>query len=163
MLWCQNCAAHLILKTKTKQKTRQETGHITPLFQSFHWLPIPQTSVQDKHSTINVLYTQLCLISVTVFNFTHSHTHVLSVLLLILSASVFLVIPDFPLLVPEPFLPLAPLHEMTFPFLSDRNPLWTPSGHFISENSQPATFSVPRCCLPLPQISVCCLFKLCVN
>ena len=149
-------------KTTTTNKTGNWPHHssvsISPL------APNPtKISVHDKHSAINVLYTQLCLISVTVFNFTHSHTHVLSVLLLILSASRFLVIPDFPLLVPESFLSLAPPHGMTFPFFSDRNPLWTPSGHFISQNSQPATFSVPRCCIPLPQISVCCLFKLCVN
>ena len=26
-----------------------------------------------------------------------------------------------------------------------------------------ASFSAPRCCLPLPDVHVCCLFKLCVN
>ena len=33
--------------------------------------------------------------------------------------------PDSPLLVPPPFLFLVHLHGMTFPFLSDKKPLWT--------------------------------------
>ena len=44
----------------------------------------------------------------------------------ILSASGFLA-PDSPLLVSAPFLFWVHLHGMTFPFLSDRNPLWTHS------------------------------------
>ena len=70
---------------------------------------------------------QLCLISVTVFNFTHPP--VLSAPLLILSASRFLApdSPDSPLLVSTPFLFSVHLHGMTFPFLFDRNPLWTHS------------------------------------
>ena len=44
----------------------------------------------------------------------------------------------------------------SFPFLSDRNPLWTPSNrtsrHFFFQNNRPAMFSVPHCCLPLPQV-----------
>ena len=88
-------------------------------------------------------YFLLRLISVTVFNFTHpsvlsalllisetvfsfTHPPVLYALLLILSASRLLA-PDSPLLVPAPFLFSAPLHGMAFPFLSDGNPLWTPS------------------------------------
>ena len=54
----------------------------------------------------------------TVINITHPPA--LSALLLILSASRFLV-SDFPLLVPAPFLSSVPLHGMTFPFLSNRN------------------------------------------
>ena len=73
---------------------------------------------------INVSRALLRLISVTVFNFTHPP--VLSALLLILSASRFLA-PDYPLLVPAPFLFSVNLRGMTFPFLSDRNPLWTHS------------------------------------
>ena len=63
-------------------------------------------------------------ISATVFNFTHRL--VLSALFLILSASRFLAT-DSPLLVPAPFLFSVHLHGMTFPFLSDRNPLWAHS------------------------------------
>ena len=44
--------------------------------------------------------------------------------LLILSASRFLT-PHSPLFVPAPFLFSDHLHGMTFPFLSDRDPLWT--------------------------------------
>ena len=82
-------------------------------------------------SAINVLCALLCLISVSVFNFTHPP--VLSTLLLNLfdsltvSASRFLIILDFPLLVPEPVLSSAPVHGMTFPFLSDKNAPRTPS------------------------------------
>ena len=66
------------------------------------------------------------LISVTVFNFTHRP--VLSALFLILSASAEIPRTRLsPLLVPAPFLSSVHLHGMTFPFLSDRNPLWTPS------------------------------------
>ena len=71
-------------------------------------------------SATNVSRALLRLISVTVFNFTHPP--VLSALLLKLSASRFPV-PDSPLLVPAPFLSSVHLHGMTFPFLSDRNPL----------------------------------------
>ena len=70
----------------------------------------------------------------TVFNFTHSL--MLSTLLLVLSTSRYLV-RDFPLLVPALFLSLAPQHGMTFCFLPDRNPFWTPlsqtSRHFLAE------------------------------
>ena len=45
---------------------------------------------------------------------------------------------------------------VTFPFLSDRNPLRTPSDqttrHFFSQSERPAMFSVPGCCLPPPQV-----------
>ena len=99
-------------------------------------------------SSVNVWRTLTCLISVTVFNFTHPP--VLSALLLILSASRFLA-PDSPLLVPAPFLFLVHRHGMTFPFLSDRNSLWTASSHtsgrFFFHNTRPAMFSLPRCCL----------------
>ena len=98
------------------------------------------------------------LISVTGFNFTHPP--LLSTLLLIFSASRFLVpnfpllvfVLNFPLLVPVPNVPLlvlapfpfqAPLRGTT-PFLSDRNPLWTPSSqtrrHFCSPQNRPAIF-----------------------
>ena len=70
---------------------------------------------------------------------------VVEVLLLIFSVCRFFV-PDCPLLVPTPFLSMAPLHGMTFPFLSDRNPLWThsnqTSGHFFFQNNRTAMFSV---------------------
>ena len=70
-------------------------------------------SVQNKHSLREkVLRTPLRLISVTVFNFTHPP--VLFALFLILSASRFFV-PDFPLLVPAPFLSSAFLLGITFP------------------------------------------------
>ena len=55
------------------------------------------------------------------FNFTHPPT--LSALLLILSSSRLIVV-DFPVLVPVPFLSLALLTGMAFHFLSNRNPLW---------------------------------------
>ena len=57
---------------------------------------------------------------------THTHTHTLSALLMILSASRLLV-PDLPLLVPRCFLSSAQKNGTIFPFLSDKNPLWTPS------------------------------------
>ena len=51
-------------------------------------------------------------------------------------------VPDFLLLVPMLFLSLVLLLEMTFPFLSDRNPLWTPSDltwrYFFFQNNKPA-------------------------
>ena len=62
---------------------------------------------------------------------THTRTHppVLSALYLVILFSLQInsrfLIPDFPLLVPALVLSLAPLHIMTFPFLSGRNPLWT--------------------------------------
>ena len=104
-------------------------------------------------------------ISLTVFNFTHPPT--LSALLQVLSASRFLV-PDFPLLVPTLFLSSAALHGMTFPFLSDRNHLWTLSNqisrhnYYFSEDNRPATFSTLHCYLRVPQVSET-LFKLHVN
>ena len=56
---------------------------------------------------------------------------------LIFSTSRFLT-PDSPLLVFTAFLYLVPQHGMTFPFLSDRDPLWTHSSqtskHFFSQN-----------------------------
>ena len=46
-------------------------------------------------------------------------------------------------------------------------PLWTHlnqiSKHVSFQNNTPAMFSVPQCCLPSTQVSVCCLLKLCVN
>ena len=64
--------------------------------------------------------------------------------------------PDSPLLFPAPFLSLVPLLGTTFPFLCDRNPLWTHSSrtskHFFSQNYTPVMFSVPRCS------SLCCPF-----
>ena len=114
----QNCAAHLVLK-------RCKTDHITPLVSISPLASNPtKNSVQDKHSAINASWALLCLISVTVFNFTRPP--VLSAPLLILSASRFLA-PDSPLFVPAPFLFSVHQHGMTFPFLSDRNPLWTHS------------------------------------
>ena len=46
---------------------------------------------------------------------------------LLLDAKVSGPLTDSPLLVPAPFLFLGHLHGMTFPFVSDRNPLWTRS------------------------------------
>ena len=62
--------------------------------------------------------------SMAVFNF--PHPPLLSALFLTLSDSRSLV-PDFPLLVPAPILSSAPLHGITFHYLTVRNPLWTPS------------------------------------
>ena len=109
----QNCAGRLILK-------KRKTDHITPVSISTLASNPTKNSVQDKHSAINVSWALLRLISVTVFNFTHPP--VLSAPLLILSASRFLA-PDSPLLVPAPFLFSVHQHGMTFPFISDRNPL----------------------------------------
>ena len=57
--------------------------------------------------------------------------YVFGLLLCLCSASDTLIlrflVPDFPLLVRVPFLSSALLDGMTFPFLSDGNPLWTPS------------------------------------
>ena len=76
-------------------------------------------------SAVNVWSRPLLhFISETYLNFTHPS--ILSALLVIFSASRFL-IPDSPLLVPAPFLVLDPLHGITLPFLSDRNFLWTQS------------------------------------
>ena len=57
--------------------------------------------------------------------------------------------PDYPLLVPLPFLFSVHLHGMTFPFLFDKNPLWTHSNLNIvlSQNCRPPMFSVPFWCL----------------
>ena len=107
-------------------------------------------------SATNISRALFRLISVTVFNFTHPT--VLSALLLILSASRFLA-PDSPLLGPAPFQFSVHLHEMTFLFLSDRNPPWTHSNVtqkcFFSQNCKPAMFSVPCCC---SISSLCCPF-----
>ena len=75
-------------------------------------------------SAVNVSRALLRLMSVTVFSFTHPP--ILSVLLVMLSCSRFLV-SDFPLLVSVPFSSSAPLYGMTFLFLTGRNPLWTTS------------------------------------
>ena len=65
-------------------------------------------------------------------------------------------------LVPAPFLYSVPLHGMTFPLLSERNALLTPSSqtsmHFFFQKYTPAMFSVPCCCLHPSQVSVCCPF-----
>ena len=58
-------------------------------------------------------------------------------------------VPDFPLLVPMSFLSLAPLHGMTFPFLSNRNHLWTPC--------------FPLCAAIFLHLSTSVLCLLCVN
>ena len=59
--------------------------------------------------------------------------------------------------------PVGPIQ--TFPFLSDRNPLWTcssqPQVFTFPPNYRPAMFSIPCCCLHLSQVSVCC--PLCVT
>ena len=71
--------------------------------------------------------------------------------------------PGFPLLVPAPFLSLVRLRVMTFPFLSDRNPLSTTlnqtSRHFSSQKYRPAEFSVQFRLKSL----FAARFKLCVN
>ena len=55
---------------------------------------------------------------------------------------------------------------MTFPFLSNRNPLWIPSNqtsrHFFSQNNRPAMF-FHFVLLSFSASSHCCLFKLCGN
>ena len=111
----QNCAARLILKK-----------HKTDLCFNFSTGPQPNNEFNTRE-TLSATYISralLRLISVTVFNFTHPP--VLSVLLLILSASRFLA-PDSPLGVPAPFLFSVNLRRMTFPYRSDRNPFWTHS------------------------------------
>ena len=79
--------------------------------------------VDSTLSATNVSHALLRLISVTVFNFTHPPA--LSALLQVISTSRFFA-SDFPLLVPTPFLFSVHLRGMTFPFLSNRNPLSTP-------------------------------------
>ena len=84
-----------------------------------HWVSIQQR-IQYKINTLCykcITGTYLC----DCFQlYTPSRT--LSAQLLILSASKFLA-PDSPLLFPTPFLFSVHQHVMTFPFLSDRNPL----------------------------------------
>ena len=116
------------------------------------WLPI-QKRIQDKVNTLHVL---ICLISVTVFNFTH---------LPILST-----LQDFWLLVPMPFLSLTALHGMTISFLFNRNSLRTCSDHssrhflFFFQNNKSAMFSVPYYCLPPPSslLSICVSISFCI-
>ena len=114
----QNCAAHLILKTHNTDHASVSISSLAP-YQTKNF-------VQNKHSitSINVSQALLCLISVTVFNFTTPHTSY-TPLFLILSASRFL-LPDSPLLVPAPFLFSVYLHGMTIPSFN-RNPVWTHS------------------------------------
>ena len=97
-----------------------------------------------------------------VFNFTH--TSVFSALLLTLAPSRLLV-PDSPLLVPAPFLSSALLHGMTFPFLSDGNPVWTPqiNSRDIFPPKQQTCHLVCSALLSSSASSLCCPFKLCVN
>ena len=119
----QNCAARLILKQQ-QQKSRK-TDQITPLFQFLHWPPTQQSSQYEMNTLCYTCITGTALSDLcdsTVFNFTHPP--ILSALLVMFSASKFLA-PDSPLLVPAPFQFSVHLHGMTFPFLSDRNPLWT--------------------------------------
>ena len=68
-----------------------------------------------------------------VFDF--AHPPVLSALLPVLSASIFLT-PDFSSLVPAPFLSLVPPRGMTFPFLSERNRLRTPLDPVSKQHSR---------------------------
>ena len=80
----------------------------------------------------------------------------------LVSASRFLA-PDSPLLVSAPFLFSVHQHEMTFPFLSDRNPLWTHSKMLPMNISFPKTVDLPcflfRASLCMPSLpGVCCLF-----
>ena len=102
-----------------------------------------ECSTRRKLAAINVSHALLRLISVTVFNFTHSP--VLSALLLTLSASIIPHTRLFTVGSRAFFFPVH-LHGMTFPFLSDRYPLWTHSGqtlrHFFSQHYRPAMFSV---------------------
>ena len=110
---------------------------------------------------------QTGLVSCSVLWFLFTHHPVLSALL---PASRFLA-PDFPLLVPSSFLSSVPLHGMTFPFLSDRNPLLTPSdqtsGQFFSQNYRPAMFSISCCSLQLSlhpsQMCLLPIFELYIN
>ena len=64
--------------------------------------------------------------------------------------------------VPVGCLSPAPLHGMTFLFLSKQYPLWTPSNltsrHFPVQNNKPATLSTVRCYLPPTQVPVYCIY-----
>ena len=128
-----------------------------------------KNSVQHKNSAINVLRALLRLIS-------GCHVHTPSQTLRSTSDTLSLQIPRARLSTVGSCgflffsflkLYLGPLHGMNYPFLSDRNPLWTPSDlisrHSFVQNNRAAIFSAPLFHLPLPQVSVCCLFKLCVN
>ena len=101
-----------------------------------------KNSAQVKQHSLLWMYCKLLrLISVAVFNFFTHPPIVLSTRLLILLASRFLA-PHFLLLAPTPFLSSAPLPGMTFPFLSDTNPLWIHSNQtsrrFFFQNNRPA-------------------------
>ena len=100
----------------------------------------------------------LRLISVTVFSFTHPP--ILSALLLILSASRSF-ITDFQLLFLMPFPSPAPLHGRTFPFLSNRNPLWTPSNTTLKHFFFSKTIGPP--CFPSHTASILLCASACVS
>ena len=133
------------------------------LFQFLHWLPVQQT-IQYK---INILCYKCITGTAPSYLRDSPQLYTLPYSPLCFSYSQP---PDFthqtrsPLLVPASFLFSVHQHGiyMTFPFLSDRNPLWTRSNatlkHLFSQNCRPAMFSVPCCCLHPSQVSVCCPF-----
>ena len=98
-----------------------------------------------------------------------AYTLVLSALLLTIAASRFL-LPVFPLFIPAHFLNFGPsTWKDPPPPFSSSSPTETRCGLYSSQtsiffqNSWCAMFSVPCCILFPSQISVCCLFNLCVN
>ena len=131
------------------------------LFQFLHWLPVQQT-IQYK---INILCYKF--ITGTAPSYLRDCPQLYTPSRTLRSYSQP---PDSshqtrsPLLVPASFLFSVHQHGiyMTFPFLSDRNPLWTRSNatlkQLFSQNCRPAMFSVPCCCLHPSQVSVCCPF-----
>ena len=72
-----------------------------------------------------------------------------SSLLLILSAS-RLFVPDFPLLVPAPFLSSAPLQRIALPIVSHRNLLWAPSDQTTRHSSSSSSSSSCTQTIDLP-------------
>ena len=149
-----------------------KTAHITPLFQSLHWLPIPER-IQYK---INTLCYE-CITRTAPFYFSNClqlypppppPPPVLPTLLILLASRILL--PDSPLLVPACCLSSASLRGVTPPpppFLSERNPLWTRSDltskYSFSSNNRPAMLSALRRYIPAPQVPVCYPFELSVN
>ena len=123
---CPKPASHTELCCSPHTEKKRKTDHITPLFQFLHWLPIQQRIQYRINSLCYKFITGTapsylcdCLQLYTPSRTLRSASDTLS-------ASRFLA-PDSSLLVPAPFLFSDHQHGMTFPFLSDRNPLWTHS------------------------------------
>ena len=129
------------------------------------WL-VSQTSLftQGTHQVNVCCFSSHCHVQRSVLNSTHHP--ILAAQLLILSASTFLT-PDFPLLVPVACLSLAPLHGLTFLYLSNRNPLWAlpeqTLKHLLFLNNRPtchffrsALLSSSALCLFLLSVYVAC-------